>query len=422
MQLSKQESSLARESPPEAQPQVARTSSAASLSPTPSLPKPTGEVKPDCTSAAAQSPTPSLPKSKDEEVKPDCPPTAKLSPTAPAKHPDGVKPGYDEELQRVWDGNNWSIGWKEGERTDAAVAVFADGSEITVPHVLVGDLLEKGVALRAKPSYCPGSANTASKSKKESFWTGEHPTLGTLQVLTGLDSEKNHFARLMTKKAPPKQIIQVSNRSVNGNLELGKTICKEVGLKMIETKTGMEDKKTLYAWRDEIKDTMEKNVPKAAEANASGSSEHHNKSKHGKEVDASGVSEKNNKSKTGEKLDVTGKDEEKTESDKNSKGKEEVDKKNMKAGQGKIEKGSSGSKTPNTAGKASSVKDTSAKDTKKKEKSSKATGKKQSRETKRKKVRRKKDTKKGRKQARARRADKQKERKRKTSEEARGNH
>jgi hypothetical protein len=57
---------------------------------------------------------------------------------------------------KVWNGEAWSVDWLDlgkGNETDAAIAVFPDGSNMTVPTLLFGDVFEKGYIKVCRLSY-----------------------------------------------------------------------------------------------------------------------------------------------------------------------------------------------------------------------------------------------------------------------------
>jgi hypothetical protein len=164
----------------------------------------------------------------------------------PKAAPSSTTVGYHEDQGRVWDGRQWSTAWAEqadAAATDPAIAVFPDGSTITVPEVLHADVLHKHVVK-------VGISRPAPKKKgkeKEKLWEGEHDTLGSLRVVTKADQNKIQFMALL---AQGKQICQATAGQCGGDLKMGLNCLIAIGEGLVKGEI-QADKSSIYEFRDE---------------------------------------------------------------------------------------------------------------------------------------------------------------------------
>ena len=159
-------------------------------------------------------------------------------PTLPAK-PAGKQTakssqlaiGYHDDQQKVWNGNSWSVSWKPGgcNHTDAAVAIFADGSEFICSDILQGELQEKGVFKRDAPKKV--AKDKSKDGQADTKYIGTHPNadIGNLTVTPRKDCYKEQFACLLDGKK--KQLCQVSSK--NAPLEHGLDIMTKLAQYML---------------------------------------------------------------------------------------------------------------------------------------------------------------------------------------------
>ena len=158
-----------------------------------------------------------------------------------------LRVGYHEEHMRVWDGENWSVGWADStDPLSAAVATFSCGKQIIVPSVLAGDLEGKGIIKITKPA--PAAKKPAVASQQDTIWEGNSEAWGRLQVVNKIDSTKNKFSALVHKGG---QLTQVSAKSVKYNLKFGDKIMAAVGKKVIED--NIQTKPEVVACRDKVR-------------------------------------------------------------------------------------------------------------------------------------------------------------------------
>ena len=126
----------------------------------------------------------------------------------------GIRIGYDDSQQKVWNCKAWSVGWYFGgnERAeDPAVAMFSDGSKMQCADILVGELATKGIVKRKLPPP-PEQKVKASKNTDACSVVplGTHPNsaICNMSACFGRDAEGRQFARLMNGNK--KQLCQVT--------------------------------------------------------------------------------------------------------------------------------------------------------------------------------------------------------------------
>lgn len=155
--------------------------------------------------------------------------------------------GYHEEMGKVWNGRNWSVGFKEQDSEfGPAIALFADGSEMNVVTMLFGDLQSKGLVQASKPV---AKASAKGKSRKSSgsntFWHSLGSSGERLAVKTEKNTKKEEFAVLLVDG---NRKCQLTCKSTGLGLDQVLIILKEVALVASESKNF--EKKYLYEIRD----------------------------------------------------------------------------------------------------------------------------------------------------------------------------
>jgi hypothetical protein len=157
-----------------------------------------------------------------------------------------TKIGYHENQGRVWNGFHWSVGWVENlaaTDTDAAMALWPDGTTMIIPEVLYGDIGKKLLFKAAEKAQPKKKGKQVVPAK----WDDVHSTLGALRLVVKKDDKKRDFAALL---AEGKQICQATLGQTNGDLDVAIDCLKAVGKALVEGTTPAI-KSDIYQCRDE---------------------------------------------------------------------------------------------------------------------------------------------------------------------------
>jgi hypothetical protein len=163
-----------------------------------------------------------------------------------------LKVGFHEEHGRVWDGQQWSCGWKPAaSATEPAIAIFPNKKEMVMPSILAGDLEGKGI-LKIKVDI----ANTRTKKEaKEVFWSAESPHFGVMRVIHKRDCDKQTFSALVNKVG---QLTQISNKAVKGHVDFSDKLLAIVGERVISE--DIMEKAKITSLRDKVKEDYQHEI------------------------------------------------------------------------------------------------------------------------------------------------------------------
>ena len=162
---------------------------------------------------------------------------------------------------KVWDGQCWSIGFKDsGDPLAQAEAVFEDGKTVYVPNLLEGDLAGKGLIQidHPKPATKKSGAvgqKKSSDSKNPPLWEGTSEAFGRLRVGHKVDSEKNTFSCLIANSG---QLTQCSAKSVKYQITFGDKVMTEVGERAI--RDNLTEKSQVVACRDQVRAELQQEL------------------------------------------------------------------------------------------------------------------------------------------------------------------